>query len=168
MALDATKVKLGVCRIYVDGTELGLTIGGVEVTYTPETHDSKVDQFTGKIEKYLIGESLAAKCPLAEFTLANINKAIAKGTVAGGKLTIGSYAGKRLSEEAGQLVLHPIANLDTDRSEDVVIYKAVAGNEVVIGMKNDGEKIIEAVFEGLVDTTKTDGNFLGLIGDSAA
>lgn len=168
MSYDATNVTLGVCDVYLNGTHMGLTMGGVEATYSPEYHESKVDQYSGMIEKYLIGEKWSAKVPLAEFTLANINKAIGESTLSGGKVTLGSKAGKRASAHAAQLVLHPIANSAGDRSEDVVIWKAVSTGELVIGMKNDGEKILECTFEGLVDESRTDGSLLGLIGDSAA
>lgn len=167
--MDSTNVKLGVCKVYANGTLLGHTIGGVEVTYSPEYHETSVDQYgSSLIEKWLIGERLTAKVPLAEYTLAKLNAAIPHGTVSGGKMTIGKSAGQRSSEEAVQLVLHPIANADSDRSEDVVLYKAVSTSEIVIGHKNDGEKILEAVFDALIDESRTDGNLLGLIGDSAA
>ncbi len=165
---DATKVKLGVCNVVAGGVDLGHTMGGVEVIYKPEYHDSSVDAY-GKslIEKYLIGESLSAKVPLAEFTLANLKKAMPQAVLSSAtKLTIGAKAGKRSTEDAIQVVLHPIANADADRSEDVVIYKAICASEITLNMKNDQEKVIECEFVGLIDETKSDGNLLGLIGDS--
>ena len=167
MSYDSTKVTLGVCNINFNGTDLGLTIGGVEVVYTPTFHDTKADQFTTVIEKFLIAEKLEAKVPMAEFTLAHINKAIAQSTLSGGKVSFGSYSGKKASAMAHPLVLHPIAN-GSDKSEDVVIFKAVSTGALTISMKNDGEKIIMATFEGLVDSTGADGSMLGLIGDSAS
>ncbi len=165
--MDATNVELGVCEVFVDGASVGHTIGGVTVTYTPEYHETKVDKFgSTNVEKFLIGEKLTAKVPLAEFTLTNIKNAIPFGTVSGGKITIGSVAGKRASENASQLVLHPVANADSDRSDDVVMYKAVQTGEIVIEHKNDGEKILECMYEALVDESRDDGNLLGLIGDS--
>jgi hypothetical protein len=165
--MDALNVKLGVCKVTIDGTEIGHTIGGVEVTYSMEKYTSKVDQYTGPTEHFLIGETLQAKVPIAEFTLANINRAIPHGTVDGGKLTIGSYAGKRFSTYAKQMILHPIENDASDRSDDVVIWKAVCiSDDIVIGHTNEGEKIIEAEFGGLVDESRADGSMLGLIGDS--
>lgn len=163
---DVLNVQLGVCTINFAGVDLGHTIGGVELTYSPQYHETKVDKYTGMVERFLIGEKFGAKVPLAESTLAAIKVAIPNATLSGSKLQIGSYAAKRLSSKAGLLVLHPIANAAGDRSADAVIYKAAVTNEIKIAYKNDGEKIYEALFEGFVDESKTDGNMLGLIGDS--
>ena len=67
---------------------------------------------------------------------------------------------------AAELVLHPIAN--DDLSEDAVIYKAIISNEIALPFTFDGERVIEVTFEALVDESKSDGNYLGLIGDSTA
>lgn len=164
---DATKVKLGVCNVLANGTDLGHTIGGVEVVYKPEYHKTSVDNYgSSPVEDYLIGESLSAKVPLAEWSFANLKKAMPNGTQTSGKITLGSKAGKKATDNAVTLVLHPIANADNDRSEDVVLYKAVVVSEVTIPMKNDAEKVLEVTFEAHVDESRGDGSLLGLIGDS--
>jgi len=81
-------------------------------------------------------------------------------------LTLGKNAGERLGGDGAQLVLHPLANLANDLSEDVVIHKAVVHGEIELGFTNEDERIVEVEFVALVDTTKTDGNWLGFIGDS--
>lgn len=161
-------VKLGVCKVYFGGVDLGHTIGGVEVTYAPEYHETKVDQYAGISERWLVGEKLSAKVPLAENTLTTIKNAITHSTDNTDHVTIGSEAGKRSSTFAKLLVLHPVANEASDYSDDVGIYKAHVNNEITVGYKNDGEQIIEAVFDGLVDENRTDGNLLGMIGDSTS
>jgi len=160
-------VKLGTCKVTFKGTDLGHTIGGVEVTYSPEYQETKVDQYTGVAERWLVGEKLSAKVPLAESTLVQLRAAMTHATDdADDAITLGSYAGKRSSTLAGLLVLHPIANADNDYSDDVAIYKAHSSGEIVLPFKNDGEKIIETTFDGLVDENREDGNLLGFIGDS--
>ena len=159
-------VKLGVCKVYFGGVDLGHTIGGVEVKYAPEYHTTKVDEFAGDAERWLVGEKLSAKVPLAENVLAVVKNAITHSTDNTDHITIGSKAGKRSSTLAELLVLHPIANDASDYSDDVGIYKATVENEITIAYKNDGESIIEAMFSGLVDENRTDGNLLGMIGDS--
>lgn len=165
---DVLNVKLGVCKVIVGGVDLGHTIGGAELVYTPEYHTTKVDRYTGVAERFLISENMAVRVPLAESTLAVIRKAIPFASQSGGKATIGSYAGKRLSEKAVPVVLHPVENDDNDRSDDVVLYKGASTGEITLGYKNDGERIVETMFEAFVDESKADGNLLGLIGDSAA
>lgn len=168
--VDATNVKMGVCSVKFNGNDLGHTKGGVTVNYAPEYHDISVDKYGNSVvEKVLIGESLKATVPLAEFTVENLLVAMPASTVGGSntRATVGKDAGALLSSAAHMLVLHPLANAANDLSEDVVIYKAVVGSEIEIGMNNDGEKIIEVEFEGLIDETKSPGSRLGLFGDSA-
>jgi hypothetical protein len=66
-------VKLGVCRIYFDGIDLGYTKGGVEVEVATETYKVEVDQF-GKtpINENIMGRTVNVKVPLAETTLPNM------------------------------------------------------------------------------------------------
>ena len=163
---DILNVPLGTCKVYVNGVDIGHTIGGVEVTYSPEYHETKVDEYAGVAERWLIGESLMAKVPIAEATLDNITRAITHNIDGGDYVSIGSKAGKRSSTKTAVLRLHPIALADSDHSDDVTIYKAHVTNEITLPYKNDGERIIETEWTGIVDESRVDGNMLGLIGDS--
>lgn len=73
MASNTKNVKLGVCKVFFDGVDLGYTQGGVEVTVKTDTHKVNVDQF-GKttINEYIMGRDVSAKVPLAETTLENL------------------------------------------------------------------------------------------------
>lgn len=163
---EVLNVKLGVCDVYIGGRHVGHTIGGVKVKYTPEFHETKVDEFTGPAERWLIGEQLTAMVPMAEATLTNIKEAITHGRTISNGVSIGSRTGKRSSTATEALLLHPIANLSTNKADDVTIYRAHVVNEIELAFTNDGERIIEAEFGGLVDQSRVDGNLLGLIGDS--
>lgn len=166
---DATKIQLGVCSVNFKGVDLGYTIGGVTVVYTPDFHETSVDQLgTGVVEKFLVGERLKAKFNLAEFTIANLLNAINQGSLQGDDaVSVGSKAGKRASANAGLLVLHPINSPASDtRQFDVSIYKAFPTSELTIEHKNDGEKVLPVEMEGLIDDSRADGNMLGFIGDS--
>lgn len=165
-----TNVKVGTCSVTLNGVDLGHTKGGVEVSYEPTYKDVSVDMYGETIvEKYLIGEKLTAKVPLAESTIANFRNAIPQSEFAGAanrRITIGHKAGQKVTDDAYQLVLHPI--IEGTRAFDVVFYKAYSGAPVVVGHTNDGEKILEVTFEAILDESKSDGNYLGLIGDSTA
>ena len=92
MASNTKNVKLGVCKISFDGTDLGYTKGGVEVSVKTDTHKVNVDQF-GKttVNEYIMGRELTAKVPLVETTMQNL-VAIMPGaflTMAGGKVATG-------------------------------------------------------------------------------
>lgn len=165
---DVTKVQVGACSVTYNGLDLGHTKGGVEVSYEPTYKDVSVDKYGETVvEKYLTGEKFTAKVPLAEFTIANLRNAMPKSTFAGAantRITIGAAAGKKATDSAAQLVLHPL-NQGT-RQHDIVLYKAYVASQVVLSHKNDEEKIIEVTFEALLDESRSDGNYLGLIGDS--
>lgn len=167
---DITNVKVGVCSVTYNGVDLGHTFGGVEVAYEPDYMDVMVDKY-GKtvVEKKLIGEKLTVKVPLAEFTIANLKVAAPQGTFAGAanaRMTLGHSAGTSAKSLAAQLVLHPIN--EGTRAYDIVLHKAYVASSIAINHKIDEEKVIEVTFEALLDETKSDGNYLGLIGDSTA
>ena len=167
---DITNVKVGVCDVTFNSVNLGHTIGGVEVTYEPVYKDVMVDAYGETIvEQYLIGEKLTAKVPLAESTIANMRNAIPQSTFAGAanaRITIGAKAGKKSTDDAAELVLHPSG--EGTRAFDIVLHKAISSEGITLSHTNDGEKVIEVTFTALLDETKSDGNYLGLIGDSTA
>lgn len=172
MASSVENVPLGTCDVYFtpngeqEEINLGHTIGGCEGVYAPEYHESKVDKYTGVVERFLIGEEFGANVPLAETSqIEVIKRAIPHGTDEGDTLYIGKKAGARSSLVCGRLRLHPIANEPEDRSEDWVILRAHVNNEVTLGFKNDGERIAEVQFRGIVDEGQEDGKLLGYIGE---
>lgn len=167
---DITNVQLGVCSITFNGVDLGHSMGGVEYSYEPEWHDTAVDKYGNTVvESRLIGEKITVKVPMAEFTIANLRVAMPGTTFAGAanaRITQGRSSGLKASSIAAQLVLHPIA--EGTRRHDIVVHKAFVNSQVVLNHKIDDEKVYEVEFMALLDETKSDGNYLGLIGDSTA
>jgi len=168
---DITKVKLGTCSVTFNGTDLGHTKGPVEVTYEPEFSEVSVDAYGNTpADAYLKGERLTAKVPLAEETIANLKVAIPMATFAGAanaRITIGQKAGQtKMSTLAAQLVLHPIN--ENTRVNDLVIHKAVIMSPIALVHSIEDVRVYEVVFTALVDESKSQGNYLGLIGDSTA
>lgn len=167
---DITNVQIGACSVTYKGVDLGHTKGGEEFTYEPEYHDITVDKYGNSVvEQVLMGEKVMIKVQLAEFTLANLGVAIPQGEWAGAanaRRTIGAVAGKRQLTDAGLLVVHPLN--EGTRRHDIVLYKAIVAESITIPHKNDEEKVIEVTFLGLVDESRSDGNYIGLIGDSTA
>jgi hypothetical protein len=82
MSSDTKNVKLGVCKVYFAGIDLGYTQGGVEVSVTTETHKVSVDQF-GKttINESVLGRDVKVKVPMAETTLRNMAKIMPGATL---------------------------------------------------------------------------------------
>jgi hypothetical protein len=94
MTSDTRNIKLGVCRVYFDGVDLGYTKGGVEVSVSTDTHKVEVDQF-GKtpVNESILGRELKVKVPMAETTLENMVKVMPGATLiaTGGVKATGTY-----------------------------------------------------------------------------
>lgn len=165
---DITNIKLGVCTVNYNGVDLGHTMGGCELIYAPKHVDITADLYGDTpVEKYLIGEVLSVKVPMAEYTINNLRNAIPQSTFAGAansRILIGHKAGQSAKAVAYQLVLHP--QFEGTRKYDVVLYKAYVDSQIQIKFDNKGERIVEVTFVALLDETRSDGNYLGLIGDS--
>jgi hypothetical protein len=167
---DITNVQMGTCDVEFNSADLGHTAGGVTVTYEAEYSDHQVDLYGNTVvDKRLLGERLIAEVPLAEFTVANLRNAIPQAQFAGAanaRITIGAKAGKKASDDAAQLVLHP--SQEGTRRHDVVLHKAYVESVEPIPHTNEDQKILMVTFVGLLDESKADGNYIGLIGDSTA
>lgn len=173
---DFDGIKVGVCDCYWtppgSSTEifLGLTKGGCELTYTPEWYDLQTDRYgKSSTDSALVGEKILVKVPLAETDIDKIEMfshtgvSVTNGTKK--KLTFGRFPGMRLSSKAGRLRLHPVS-MGVDKSEDVVVYKAVNGSPLSLNYKLDEERIFSTEFSGFVNRKHINGALLWEIGDS--
>lgn len=166
---NALNIKVGAAIAKINGSEVGHTQNGSEVVITSKYKDVMVDRYgESVVQKVLNGMSMTAKLVVAEATIANILAAIPFGDDNTDNVGIGRKAGALATDEAVQLVLHPQENDDADLSLDVIMWKAISSQPVTLPFKNDNETAMEITFEAIVDETKTDGNLLGLIGDSTA
>lgn len=167
---DITNVQLGVVSVTYKGVDLGHTKDGAEYNYEPEYKDVTVDKYgSSPVDSRLIGEKVTVKVKLAESTIPNFAVAQPQGQFAGAanaRRLFGSIAGKKASDSYGQLVLHPVN--EGTRRYDLVLHKAYVHNAIVVPFKNDEERVLEVEFMAYVDESKSDGNYLGLFGDSGA
>ena len=165
---NALQVETGPVDVTIDGVDIGHQQGGAEITYEPKVEAVFVDKYgETPVEYRLKGEMLKVKIRFAEFTIANLRKVMPEATFAGAansRITLGKQAGARATDSTVELVLHP-----TDkgtRVHDFVIYKAYPISPITLVHSNDDNKVYEAEFVALVDESKANGNYLGLIGDS--
>lgn len=154
---DTRNIRLGTCRVFYDKVDLGLTIGGVELTVDTSTHESKVDQFGETVvDEVITGRNIKAKVPLAETTLENLVKIMPGATlvedVGKKRVEVTTGIGISLLSLAKELRLHPIALADGDSSEDVVIYKAATPGSMNFAYKLDQERIFNTEFKGYPDS----------------
>lgn len=70
---DIKNVKIGVCKVFFDGVDLGFTQGGVEVTVETETRQVNLDQFgQTPVNEYVMSRNVTVSVPLAETTVENL------------------------------------------------------------------------------------------------
>lgn len=175
MADSNTKnVKMGVCRVYWDGVDLGLTKGGVSVTVNTDTYEVTVDQYgTTPIKEYVTGRTITVSVPMAETTIDNLVKIMPGATlvtdsVEGSKkyVKIPSAAGLDLLNFAKPLVLHPVANAEADKSDDLTVFRAGTAGALDYQYSLDNERIFNCEFKGYPDAENE--NQLFAIGDTTA
>jgi len=159
MASDTKNVKLGVCKVFFNGEDLGYTQGGVEVSVKTDTHKVNVDQF-GKttINEYIMGREVTAKVPLAETTLDNMVRIMPGASMhddaddASKKyVEVTSGIGTDLLSIARELRLHPVALPDSDFSEDFVIPLTATPGALNFAYKLENERIFDVEFTGYPD-----------------
>ena len=110
MASTTKNVKLGVCKVFYGGVDLGLTKGGVEVAVTTETFKVEVDQY-GKtpVKEQIMGRQVSAKVPMAETTLQNMANLmpgaalVTDGVKASATLTFGTVTASSTATIGGQV-----------------------------------------------------------------
>lgn len=167
-------IKMGTCKILFAGADLGFTMGGVEVEVTTTTHETKVDQFGDTVaNEYIMGRNIVVKAPLAETTLENMAAVIPGSELVKDltdplnpkmKVLVKSGVGISLLERAQELVLHPIAKPDADKSEDLTIPLAATPGGMNFAYKYDAERVFNCDFKGYPDPTT---GVLFIYGDKA-
>lgn len=171
---DTNNIKLGTCKVLFDGVDLGLTIGGVELSVETSTHETKVDQFgETTVNEIITGRNITVSVPMAETTLENLAASMPGATlVIDGvdanikRVDVETGIGQSLLTYAKELRLHPIANADGDKSEDVVIPKAATAGAMSFAYQLDQERVYNCEFKGYPDI---DNNFMLFhFGDDAA
>lgn len=152
---NTKNVKLGVCRVSFGGTDLGFTKGGVEVSVETETHEVTVDQMgETPINEYITSRTCTVTVPMAETTLENLVKIMPGATLVTDSTTdtkkyvnVPTAVGTSLLAVAQELVLHPIANGDGDKSDDFTIPKAMTPGAMTYSYMLDEERIFECEFK---------------------
>lgn len=157
MANNETKnVKLGVCKVFFDGKDLGFTKGGVEVNVETETHEVQVDQYGNTpIDEYIMGRTITVTVPLAETTLDNLvaimpgAKLVTDAGASTTKVIVPTGVGANLKDFAAQLILVPKGvNGTLDYNDAVRIPKAGTPGAMTFSYKLDEERIFNCNFKG--------------------
>jgi len=167
-------VKLGVCSVTFDTTDLGFTKGGVQVAVATTTHEVTVDQLGNTpINELIMGRTCTVTVPLAETTLENLVATMPGATMIVDAtdptkryVKVPTAAGKNLLSFAKTLVLHPKDKADTDRSDDFTVFKAATAGAITYSYSLDNERIFNVEFKAYPDADND--NELFAVGDTTA
>ena len=166
-------VKVGVCSVTFNGTDLGYTKGGVEVEISTDTYVSTVDQFgTTGIKEFVTGRNVRVTTPFAEPTVDNL-VALMPGAMkivdsvdnTKIKVEVPNALGTDLLALAQKLVLHPIA-AGASVAEDVIIPKAATEGNMTFAFRQDEERVFNVTWKAYPDIANS--NNLFIMGDESA
>lgn len=154
---ETRNVKVGVCKVFFDGVDLGYTQGGVEFSVSTMTHKVEVDQF-GKtvINESIIGRECKVMTPFAETTLQNFNALFPslafglEGTTAQ-RLGVDTAIGVSLLDTAKLMVIHPYGNKDFDFSDEILIPLCNTPGSLQYSYALEKERIFNTEFNGYPD-----------------
>ena len=150
-------VKLGVCKVFYGGVDLGFTKGGVEVTVETEAYEVQVDQYGNTpIDEYIMGRTVKVSVPLAETTLENLvavmpgAKLVTDATTSKKSVVVPTGVGESLLTHAKELVLVPKGTGISDlRLNDAFrVPKAATPGAMNYSYKLDEERIFNCEFKG--------------------
>lgn len=163
---DLSAIETGPCALNYKGLDVGHTMEGVVFSIAPDLRARMVDE-TGDYEVDLIaqGDSAEVKATLAEKTLQTVQQVYQFGSLATSTLWgVGRRPGTKGSAMSGVLILHPIDS-GVSTASDVTFFKAVVGatNEVQFGTIT-ADRVFQATFRMLIDTTRGDGQLIGTLG----
>jgi len=153
-------IELGPCRVSVDSSDVGPTLGPVRATIRMLWRDRRSDRYGATItDRVAIGAEVAVSFRVAEKTYENLQRALPGALAGDGTLGVGRSPGSKASDAAAALRLHPEERGD-DTGRDVVLHKAVATGELAVSYGAGGERAFDVEFVALLDATQSDGDLL--------
>lgn len=162
---DCASVISGPAVIDLAGDTLGHTQGGVTVTVEPQTRAVLVDAHGETPCKMIhLGDNMRVTANLAQWVLQVIKAAYMAGLDGTTYVGIGRAAGYVYTPLA--LKVTPLVTADA--AKEVNVWKAVSVGALELNFNHNDDRLFTAEWQGLIDTTKTDGEKVGSILLSAA
>jgi hypothetical protein len=169
--MDLSKVVVaGPCRIYLNGVDLGHTLGGVTFRAARELTKVTADRHgSTPIDYVLSGTEATVEFTLAQVGYPQLDKAMPEtssydGSGTRDRIDIGADAGHSLRQYAVPMVIHPERNAPTDYSEDITLYMVVQTGDVELPYRIDAQKTLAQRYTALVSEAYGAGRRLGHIG----
>lgn len=155
----------GVFTFGAGWTNVGYTKDGVEVLYSQEIFEGKVDQELSPVVRMLMGEKMSIKTKLAETTIENIQRAIPASTLstAGGLKTLHMGGGALSEIQVAFCGKGGVDELDAEFQRVFILYRSQSDAPVNIGHKANDLTVLDVTWTALADSTKPKGKRLGCI-----
>lgn len=155
-------IELGPCRVSIDDTDIGATVGAVRVRVNTIWRDRRSDRYgAAVVDRVALGSEIRVTLRLAEKTMQNLQRALPQAGETDDYLSLGRKPGFKGGSVAHSLRLRPEERADTGR--DVVLHKAVATGAVELSYGPGQRRTFEVEFLALVDAQKDDGDRLARI-----
>jgi hypothetical protein len=162
------KVDFGPCATRFKEQYLGRTEGDTQFNYSIETFVLETEE-DGKVDEIVIDDALIVTIPLLYTDVDTLATIIPWAKLVAGlneekKLVVGKAVGKRLSDFAGILNLHPINKGETDLSRDLTVHKCYPKpGPINFAYSRQGKRIANVQFIAMPDPTKpADENYFTL------
>ncbi len=163
-AWDLSRIVSGPADVTVGGVSVGRTWGPVKARFTPLLREDTC-AYTGAtpVDYTVVGVRAEVIVTLADHVLENLVLAMPHVLAASGYAGVGYLPGRRLSGRAADLTLHPHARAAGDTSEDVTLHRAVCVGVTELAYANTEDRLVEARFVGLADTSRSSGDMVGRV-----
>lgn len=148
MIISKANILVGVKNFYLDGVDLGATVGGVEIQKALEIYEKEVDQLLDATDLVPKKYVLTAKTELSEATLANLKKVWNEEAAAedGGRVQpIG------LSQELPEYELKFTGPDPNGNTRTYTFFRAVSVEAGAQQLKKDGQTVFPVTFRILPD-----------------
>jgi hypothetical protein len=143
-------VKIGVCGVTFDGTDLGYTSGGVSVSYSADTSEVTVDQEAFPIKEIVTAQSFEVTVPMAEYDLSKLVNVFPDATlVSTGDTDVLELGGSVTELTSGTDVPLVLTPTDGGPTEVITITNAVAMPSVDFTFEKDNARVFEVTFKAM-------------------
>ena len=164
---DAAKVKLGVCNVAFNSSDLGYTSGNVHVTYSAESVEVNVDQEDVPIDELITTQTFEVVVPMAEYDLPTLAGLLPGATLVTDdvdpskmKIELSGGAGASLLSGAKELVITPVGG---DANDKVTLPHAAPRPSLDFAYEKENVRVYEVTFRAL----KGENGYV-ILGDSTA
>lgn len=168
MAYSKTAVLVGAATMFLNGSNVGYTTGGVQIEHAAEFYDVEADQSANPIKTFRVTETFKIKTNLLESTLENIKAAWgfdnAIGAATPGYRKLGFGGSGIVAPVEHELDIYGLAP-GTNRQRRIHFFKVVAVEFGSLSIEKGKEQSIPVTFQAYVDPDQVDGEQVGYFED---